>query len=187
MRKLMVFNHISLDGYFTDARGDMSWAHKNAQDAEWASWVEGNASGESVLLFGRVTYDLMAGFWPTPLALETNRSVAERMNALPKMVFSRTLTEVSWANTTLLEGDIAETVRSLKTQSGPDLLIMGSGTIVSQLTDARLIDDYQIVVSPLALGGGRTMFDGVKGPMNLRLERTRAFRNGNVVLWYSRS
>jgi dihydrofolate reductase len=186
MRKLSVFNHISLDGYFTDANGDMSCAHRDSNDAEWTSWVAENARGDSVLLFGRVTYELMASFWPTPLALETNRAVAERMNTLPKIVFSRSLTSASWANTTLIKGDIASAARDLKSQPGPDLVILGSGTNVSQLTDARLIDEYQVAVNPIALGAGRTMFEGVTKPVDLRLDRTRAFANGKVVLWYQR-
>ena len=182
MRKLTVFNNVSLDGYFTDAHGDMSWAHR--QDAEWDAFSSENASGGGVLLFGRITYELMASHWPTPEALETMPVVAERMNALPKVVFSRTMDRASWENTDVVNGDIEAAVRSMKERPGPDMVIMGSGTIVSQLTDARLIDEYQIVVTPLVLGDGRTMFDGVKETVELRPTNTRSFKNGNVVLWY---
>jgi dihydrofolate reductase len=184
MRTLGVFNQVSLDGYISDRNGDMSWAHKH--DPEWQSFTGENASGEAALLFGRVTYELMASYWPTPLALEQNRAVAERMNALQKFVFSRTLDSVSWANTTLVKGDIAAAVRKLKAEPGPDLLIMGSGTIVSQLTDAGLIDEYRIVMNPVVLGDGRTMFSGVKSRLGFELAKSRTFTNGNVVLWYSR-
>jgi dihydrofolate reductase len=184
MRTLGVFNQVSLDGYIADRNGDMSWAHKH--DPGWQSFTAENASGEAALVFGRVTYELMASYWPTPLALEQNRAVAERMNALPKIVFSRTLDSVSWANTTLVEGDIGTAVRELKAERGPDLLIMGSGTIVSQLTDAGLIDEYQIVVNPIVLGEGRTMFSGVKARPDFELAKARTFTNGNVVLWYRR-
>ena len=182
MRKLMVFNSVSLDGFFADARGDMSWAHK--QDAEWGEFVSGNASGESVLVFGRVTYDLMAGYWPTAQALQANRVVAERMNGLKKIVFSRTLHEAAWQNTRLIKSDIAGEIRKLKREPGPDLVIMGSGSIVSQLTVARLIDEYQVVLCPIVLGSGRTLFAGVEQKVGLTLKKTRSFRNGNVVLWY---
>lgn len=182
MRKLTVFNQVSLDGYFTDAHGDMSWAHK--QDAEWGAFAAENASGGGELVFGRVTYELMASFWPTPAALQTAPVVAERMNSLPKVVFSRTLDEASWNNTRLIKGDLAAAMRKLKAEPGPDMVIMGSGSIVSQLTDARLIDEYQIVVNAIVLGSGRTMFEGVKEKTNLKLKKTRSFSNGNVVLWY---
>jgi dihydrofolate reductase len=182
MRKLTVFNQVSLDGYFTDAHGDMSWAHK--QDAEWNAFAAENASGGGVLCFGRVTYDLMASFWPTPQALAISPVMAERMNNLPKIVFSNTVDKPSWNNTKVVKGDIAAEVRKMKQAPGPDMAIMGSGTIVSQLTDARLIDGYQVVVNPIVLGSGRTMFEGVKERLDLTTVKTRSFSNGNVVIWY---
>ena len=94
MPKLGVFNSVSLDGYFTDATGDMSWAHNAKPDPDWDAFTIGNARGGGVLLFGRVTYDLMMRYWPTPLAIEQMPTVAERMNKLPKVVFSRTLISV---------------------------------------------------------------------------------------------
>src|ERR1700687_5198996 len=95
MRKLVVFNNVTLDGYFAGRNGDISWAHQ--EDAECNAFVAENASGGGVLVFGRITYDLMASYWPTPLALETMPVVAERMNNLPKVVFSRTLDQVELA------------------------------------------------------------------------------------------
>jgi len=182
MRKLTVFNSVSLDGYFSDSHGDMSWAHR--QDAEWGAFVSGNASGGGLLVFGRVTYDLMAGYWPTAAALQGNPVVAEQMNNLPKIVFSRTLDRASWNNTKLIKGDIVAATRQLKREPGPDMVILGSGSIVPQLTDARLIDEYQIVLCAVVLGGGRTMFQGVKQKQDLSLKQARPFSNGNVVLWY---
>ena len=121
MRKLIVFNTVTLDGYFTDAKGDMSWAHKD--DAEWNEFVAGNASGGGTLLFGRVTYELMASFWPTPLALKQYPVVAERMNNLSKVVFSRTLDHASWNNTKLVKGDLATEVRKLKEEAGQGIFL----------------------------------------------------------------
>jgi dihydrofolate reductase len=182
MRKLVTYTMVSLDAYFTDANGDMSWAHK--KDPEWQAFVSENASGGGQLLFGRVTYDLMASFWPTPFAAQSNPIVVERMNSLPKIVFSRTLDKASWNNTTLVTGDLTTEVRKLKREPGPNMTIMGSGSIVAQLADAGLIDEYQIVVSPLVLGNGRTPFEGVKKKLPLKLTHSRAFGNGNVVLCY---
>jgi dihydrofolate reductase len=182
MRKLIVFNHVSLDGYFVDSKGEMSWAHK--QDAEWNAFVQGNASGGGELLFGRITYDLMASFWPTPVATQMFPVVAERMNNLPKVVFSRTLDKASWSNTKLIRNGMASEVRKMKQEPGEGMVIMGSGTIVSQLAQEGLIDEYQMVVSPIVLGDGRTMFEGVKERLPLKLTKTRAFGNGNVLLCY---
>ena len=89
MRKVHVFDSISLDGFFTDARNDMSWAHR--RDPEWNAFVAGNAGGNGALLFGRVTYEQMRAFWPTPQAAQMMPEVAAGMNAMPKYVVSRTL------------------------------------------------------------------------------------------------
>jgi dihydrofolate reductase len=182
MRKLSVFDNVSLDGFFTDAKNDMSWAHK--RDEEWNAFAGGNASGNGALLFGRVTYEMMKAFWPTPQAAQMMPEVAAGMNRLQKFVVSRTMDAADWQNTTVLKGDAVASVKALKAQDGPDLVILGSGSLVSALTEARLIDAYQIVLSPVVLGAGRTLFETVKTRLNLRLTNTRPFANGNVVLWY---
>jgi len=176
MRKLIVFNQVSLDGYFTDADGDMSWAHK--QDAEWNAFVAENARSGGELLFGRITYELMKSYWPTPAAAKAAPVVAEQMNNLPKIVFSRTLDKASWNNTKLVGGDLAAEIRKMKNEPGEQMVIMGSGTIVSQLTAEGLIDEYQIVVNPIVLAKGRTMFQGIKRKLNLKRTKTRSFGNG---------
>ncbi|MGD0726495.1 MAG: dihydrofolate reductase family protein [Spirochaetia bacterium] len=182
MRKLIVFNSISVDGYFVDMTGDMSWAHN--KDPEFDAFVEGNASAGGELLFGRITYELMASYWPTPLAMENDPVVAKGMNSLPKVVFSRTMDKASWSNTKLVKGDLAAEVRKMKKGPGKDMVIMGSGSIVSQLAHEGLIDEYQVVVVPVVLGDGRTMFEGIKRKLKLKLTKTRAFGNGNVYLCY---
>ncbi len=184
MQRLLVFNHVSLDGYFTDANGDMSFARQDNQDAEWNAFVAGNVRGGGTLLFGRITYELMASFWPTPFAAQSMPLVAARMNNHPKVVFSRTLDRASWSNTRLVAGDMVGEVRRMKDEVGEGLVILGSGSIVCQLTQYGLIDEYQIVVNPIVLGKGRTMFDGIKERVHLKLADSRAFGNGNVLLCY---
>ena len=182
MRKLTVFNSVTLDGYFTDAKGDMSWAHAN--DPEWNAFVAGNAKGECAMVFGRITYEMMAGWWPTPAAMKSMPGMAEQMNSAPKVVFSRTLNQASWNNTTVVKSDLAAAIRKMKQEPGPDILIFGSGSIVAQLAQEGLIDEFQIALVPLALGKGRTMFDGVTKKLKMKLTKTRAFANGNVFLCY---
>jgi dihydrofolate reductase len=183
MRKLLVFNSVTIDGYFTDPHGDMSWAHQ--QDPEWNEFVAGNAGSGGELVFGRITYELMAGWWPTPMAAKQFPEVAEHMNQLPKVVFSRTLDQASWQNTRLLKGNPADEVRKLKAETGAGLVIMGSGSIVSQLALENVIDEYQLVVNPIALGAGRTMFAGISEKLKLKLTNSRTFKNGNVLLCYT--
>lgn len=182
MRKLTVFIHTSLDGFFVDRHGDMSWAHQ--QDAEWNAFAAENAGGGGALVFGRVTYQMMASFWPTPQAAQVMPAVAAQMNQMAKFVFSRTLTEATWQNTQLISGDIVTAMRNLKQATGPDLVILGSGSIVSQLAASGLIDAYQLVINAIVLGQGRSLFPDVPGRLPLRHLQTRTFANGNVVLTY---
>lgn len=181
-RKLVVFNQVTLDGYFAGPNGDLSWAHKD--DPEWNAFVAENATAGGVLVFGRVTYEMMASFWPTPQAIKSYPAVAEGMNNLPKVVFSRTLNKVSWNNTKLVKGDLAAAIRKMKSEPGKQMTILGSGSIVSQLAQAGLIDEYQIVLNPVVLGRGRTMFDGIQKKLTLKRTKTRTFDNGNVLQCY---
>ncbi len=182
MARLSVFNQISLDGYICDTNGDMSWAHRD--DPEWNQFTAENTGGGGQLVLGRITYDLMAGFWPTPFAVEQMPQVAERMNNMPKLVFSRKLREAAWNNTRVFNGDIAGEIRRMKQETGPDMTILGSGSIVSQLAPESLIDEYQTVVVPIVLGSGKTMFAGIKEKINLKMIQVRTFANGNVLLRY---
>ena len=135
-------------------------------------------------MFGRITYDLMTRYWPTPAAMKNSPAVAEGINKVPKVVFSRTLDKASWNNTRLVKGDPVQEVRKMKAAPGEDMVILGSGSIVSQLAQAGLIDEYQIVVSPIVLGEGKTMFDGIQKKLPLTLAKSRTFGNGNVLLCY---
>lgn len=179
MRKLLVFNLVTLDGYFAGPQGDISW---HRVDDEFQELANQAANSGNTLLFGRVTYQLMVGYWPTPEALRTDPVVAAGMNAAEKIVFSRTLTSADWNNTRLCSGGMLEEVRTLKQGSGKDLTVLGSGSVVAQLADAGLVDEYQILVNPVVLGQGRTMFEGVKGPLSFNVSKTRVFKNGNVLL-----
>jgi dihydrofolate reductase len=185
MRRMVAFNNVTLDGFYTGLDGDMSWAHKF--DPEWLEFTNENAKGGAVLAFGRKTYDMMAGYWPTPMALKNMPTVAEAMNKQPKLVFSRTMNEAKWNNTTLIKGgDLATEVRKIKGESGDDVVIMGSGNLISQLAQAKLIDEYQIALTPIVIGKGKSMFDGVD-KTSLKLTKSRAFGNGTVMLWYQPS
>jgi dihydrofolate reductase len=184
MRKLIVFNHVTLDGYFAGTNGDFSWARLGNDDPEYQAWVTENSQGESQLLFGRKTYDLMSGYWPTPMANQHDPIVAKRMNALPKVVFSTTLDQALWNNTTLIKGNIVEEIKKMKNEPGPGMLIFGSGSIIAQLAPEHLIDEYQMVIDPVALGKGKTMFEGMQQLLSLKLTKTRIFNNGKIFLSY---
>jgi len=183
MRRLVVFNNLSIDGRFVDQDGNMGWA-KGGNDEEFEAFGSENARGGGTLIFGRITYELMASFWPTRQAIDSLPVVAERMNNGSKVVFSRTLRKASWNNTRLVKGDMVAEVRRMRKEPGDGMVILGSGSVVSQLAGEGLIDEYQIVLNPVALGGGRTMFDGIKEKLNLKLTNSRVFRSGKVFLCY---
>jgi dihydrofolate reductase len=184
MRRLTMFNNLTLDGFFTDRNGTIGWAHQRQPDEESNAFVTENASSGGALVLGRITYEQMVSFWPTPQAHQMMPAVARGMNQAPKIVFSRTLDEVTWNNTTLIKDDPAGAMRKLKREAGPDLAILGSGTIVSQLTAARLIDEFKVLINPFILGKGRTLFEGLQDQLELRLVGSRTFKNGNVFLRY---
>src|SRR5271170_8154373 len=150
MRTLRVFESISVDGYFAGAGGDMGWAHAGSEDAEFADWVGGNATSGGELLLGRITYQMMEAFWPTALAAQQMPAVAKGMNAARKYVISRTI-QPTWNNTHLVEGDAVRTVREIRKSAGPDIAVLGSGSVAAQLGEAGLVDEYQFVVIPVAL------------------------------------
>jgi dihydrofolate reductase len=185
MRSLIVFNSVTVDGYFTGPTGDMSWAHREHTDPEFDAFVAGNAKTGGMLLMGRVTYDMMASWWPTPQAIKAFPEVAAGMNSTPKVVFSRKMEKADWNNTRVVKGDLAAEVKKLKQEPGPGMAILGSGSIVAQLAPTGLIDEYTFVLTPVVLGNGRTLFDGMKEKLNLELTKSRPFKNGNVVLSYS--
>jgi dihydrofolate reductase len=183
MRRLTVFETVSANGYFTGPGGDFSWAYALPASEDFQQFVRGNAGEPGVMLFGRVTYEMMKAYWPTAEAKKAQPDVAKGMNEAEKLVFSRTLKTADWA--TLVKEDPLTHVRALKKTAGRDLVVLGSGSLVARL--APLIDTLQLVVAPIALPAGKTLLEGVKEPLRLTLSSVRSFNNGNAVLTYSRA
>jgi len=136
MPRIHVFESISTDGYFKSANGDVDWTHRLPSDPEFDAWVAGNASSGGALLFGRTTYEMMVSFWPTPAAAQQMPEVAKGMNSAKKYVLSRTLRGSSWNNTTVLPS-----IDDLKA----DVTILGSGSVVAQLSQRKLVAEYTFV------------------------------------------
>jgi dihydrofolate reductase len=134
------------------------------------------------MLLGRVTYQLFAGYWPSATGPD-----AERMNQLPKVVFSRTLKKVDWANSRLAKGDVAQEVASLKGQPGKELALFGSSDLAGELTRLGLIDEYRIIVTPAVLGSGTPAFKNIESPLPLKLSKAATWSSGMVALWYGRA
>lgn len=181
MRKLTTFNFITLNGFYKGLDEDIGWHKHGGEEAEYS---EAMLALNNVLLFGRKTYENMVSFWPTPMAKELFPEVAEGMNKAEKIVFSNTLGAVTWENTRVMNGDIVEKVRQLKRSPGNDLTILGSGSIVSLFSDSELIDEYQVMLDPVAIGEGSSIFSRIKHQLNLKLTGTRTFKSGVVLLNY---
>jgi dihydrofolate reductase len=184
MRKVIMLNRVSLDGFFAGPNGEIyDWF---ISDPEVDKAAHEMAQADTIL-FGRVTYQLFESVWPKvaddPNAPKEARITANEVNKMTKVVFSNTLKEVTWENSKLFKGNLAEEVRKLKQGNGPDILIFGSGTIVKQLADEGLLDEYLFVLTPVILGAGKSLFKDVK-KFNLELLEARDFNSGNVLLHY---
>ncbi len=181
MRKLIVFNMISVDGFFAGENDDISW---HQVDAEFNEFAINQLQNAGALLFGRKTYELMAGYWPSPARLQDDPVVAGHMNSISKLVFSKSLSQADWENTTLMRAIDAVEITKLKNEPGKDMYIFGSGTIVQQCTQLGLIDEYRFMINPVALGSGKKMFDKQQ---NLRFIKSKEFKNGNLLVYYQPS
>jgi len=181
MRKVVVFNMVSVDGFFAGPNGEIDWHNV---DAEFNDYAIAMLKTYGTLVFGRVTYDLMAGYWPKEPALADDPVVAGYMNSLPKIVFSKTMQAADWNNTQVVKEVKAEEVLKMKQDKGQDIAILGSGTIVQALTNLGLVDEYRLMVNPVILGAGKPLFKGIKDKLSLKLLETKVFKNGNVLLRY---
>jgi dihydrofolate reductase len=181
MRKILVFENVTLDGFMAGPNGELDWAIRDDEVTEYSK--EGNESADT-FLFGRVTYDMMASFWPTPMGKSTNPVFAEALNNTPKFVFSKTLKKADWQNTEVLQELTKEEILKLKQLPGKNMLIFGSGSLVEQLTKLGLIDEYQLMLNPVVLGKGIPLFKDTTEKMNLTLVQARTFKSGLVLLRY---
>ncbi len=186
MRRISVFNHVTVDGFFAGPNGEIDWFKDIKKDDEWEKYTHEQAkSGSGTLMFGHTTYEMMKSYWPIPDAIKNDPDMAKVVNHSPKIVFSKTLATVEegpdWKNINLLHEIKPEEIRKMKEKE--NITILGSGTIVQQLANIGLIDEYNLVVVPIILGAGKPLFKDVK-KMNLKLFGARAFKNGIVLLKY---
>jgi dihydrofolate reductase len=183
MRKVILFNLITLDGYFEGThKWDIDWHRVDEEFDEFSIDQLNHAGG---IIFGRVTYEGMASFWSSPKAIETDPVVAAKMNSLPKFVFSRTKEKADWNNSQIIKGDAVQELKKLKEQPGNDLFIFGSADLASTFIKHNMIDEYRLLVNPILLGKGGAMFTDNGESINLKLLNIRVFHNGNVLLKYA--
>lgn len=183
MRKLFSFMFTTLDGYHAGPDGELDWSNV---DDEFHEFSIRQMNDIDTLLFGRITYEHMAQFWPSPEAREVNPVTAERMNSVHKLVFSSTLTDATWENSELVATDPVAKIDELKQRPGDsDLALFGSSTLTTSLLDTGVVDEVRVMVNPILLGNGVSLLRGLTDRVELRLARTITFHNGNVLLCYT--
>jgi dihydrofolate reductase len=198
-RRIVTFNWTTADGYFAGADGDLDWV---VPDAEQAKAAAESISGFDTVLFGRRTYQLFEGFWRHAVVDEIGTipdphhpgrrsaehgAIAIALKRMTKVVFSRSMKEATWENSRLIREVDPREIEKMKVQRGRDLIIFGSGSIVSELTRHGLIDEYQFAVCPVLLGSGQSLVRGVAKRLPLDLLEAKRLPSGDVILRYARS
>jgi len=196
MRKIVVFDRVSADGYYSAMDGNLNWA---VPEPELDKAAAGSLDGAGTMLFGRRTYDMFESFWPNvlgdgPTAPDPHaagrrnaemHAMAVWINASEKVVFSRTRQSVTWTNSRLVPEFDPRQVAALKEQPGRDIMVFGSGSIASLLAEHDLVDEYQLIINPILLGGGQSLMRGVSAPRKVELIESTTYPSGNVKLRYA--
>lgn len=183
MRKIILSMMISLDGYIEDENKQIQW---HVWNEEMDQFMIGFFERIDTLMFGRKTYQGMAEYWPTSLSEQENTGIADKMNQIPKIVFSKTLDSVSWGSWTnirLVSENIRHKLLEMKKDPGKDIVIFGGASLSKSFMDMDLIDEYQLIINPIILGKGTPLFEGLT-KRGLSLMETKIFGCGNVLLYY---
>lgn len=172
---------ITVDGFFEGPNREIDWHNV---DNEFNDIAIAFLNSIDLLIFGRITYELMAGYWPTPSAITDDPVVAEKMNSLPKIVISKTLKTADWNNTELLNEYNKEEIFKLKNQTGKNIAIFGSSDLALNFLQDNLIDELRVFINPVLISKGKTLLNGLSTRLNLKLLKTQTFKSGNVLLIY---
>ena len=198
MRRILMFNHVTADGYFAGSDGSLNWV---VPDEEIDTAAVQRMHTIDTILLGRRTYELFEAYWPHALTdsetaadphdssrrSSTLRDMAVWINEAKKLVFSRTLKNVGWKNTRILPEIDPRAIEAMKREQGKDMIVFGSGSVVLELTRHGLIEEYQFVLNPVLLGEGRRLLEGLSKGAKLELRESRQYPSGNVVLRYERA
>ena len=167
--------------FYEGPNGEFDWP---VVDDEFNDFAIRQLDEADALCFGRVTYEHMAAHWPTDQAQANDPAITSRMNTKPKLVFSTALNHAGWSNTTIIAGEAVEQIETVKTAPGGDLLVLGSAHLTAHFAAAGVLDELRIMVCPIAIGQGRSLFEDLKDRLALRLAHVRPFNSGNVLLTY---
>lgn len=181
MAKLTSFTFISLNGFYKGINEDINWHQHGGEEAEYS--VD-SLKSDDILLFGRVTYEMMKSFWPTQMAYDSFPEVADGMNNSVKLVASKSLKSADWKNTQIIKENLIERITELKKTSKKNITLLGSGKVLKQLSNANLVDEYQIMVDPIFIENGETILDNLNYNINLELTKSKVFKSGTILLYY---
>lgn len=183
MRRLIIDSIISLDGYYADPNNSIDWFDFDFGEQEWSMDI---LRGADTIVFGRRTYEEFSAFWPTskPKDAGFDPYLTQRLNDLRKFVFSKSLSDAPWKPSTIVRENLGEAITKLKGQSGKDMVVIGSGSVVAALVRDRLVDEYRIRIRPIILGSGKPLFVDRSARHPLNLVSSRAFKNGVLGLQY---
>jgi dihydrofolate reductase len=181
MAKLTSFTFISLNGFYKGINEDINWHQHGGEEAEYS--VE-SLKSNNILLFGRVTYEMMKSFWPTQMAYDSFPEVADGMNNSEKLVVSKTLNSTDWENTQIIKENLIERISELKKSSKKNITILGSGKILKELANANLVDEYQIMIDPVFIETGEPILDSLNNSITLELTKSKVFKSGTILLYY---
>src|ERR1700722_12132625 len=181
MRTLASFIITSLDGFYEGPNGEFDWL---IPDEEFNDFAARQLDDADTLGFGRATYEHMAAYWPTEQARVNDPAITSRMNTKPKVVFSTGLEHADWSNTTVIAGEAVARIETVTTAPGGELLVLGSAHLTAHFAAAGVLDELRIMVCPIVLGSGRSLFEDLKERISLMLLGCRQFDSGNVLLCY---
>ena len=184
MRTVASFIVTTMDGFYEGPNGEFDWL---VPDEEFNDFAVRQLDEADTLGFGRATYEHMAAYWPTDQAQANDPAITSRMNTKPKLVFSTTLEQARWTNTTIIAGDAVEQLHTVKTGHGGELLVLGSTHLTAHFAAAGVLDELRIMVCPIAIGQGRSLFEDLKHRLAFTLAHVRPFDSGNVLLTYRSS
>ncbi len=184
MKKIIAVEWLSLDGYFSRENNETDWF---VWDKEMEAYYKEMFKDFDTILFGSTTYKIMADYWPKSPSTDESSDIKNFMNNSRKIVFSKTLNNTEWNNSEVMKEISSEKIIAMKQAIGKDIVIFGSGSVVSHLTTLKLIDEYKFLINPVFLGNGKTIFKNEEAKAKLKYLNSKTFGNGNIMLQYELS
>ena len=177
---------MTVDGFVAGPNGELDWM-TFGEDDEMFAQINSLTDGSDTILMGRKMTDGFIDYWTSVLPESPEYSFAQKMVNIPKIVFSKTIMESKWVNTTVANGDLVEEVEKLKQQDGKDIIVYGGAGFVSNLVKKNLIDEYYLFVNPVAIGNGMTIFGKIDGKFPLKMVNAKQFECGETMLKYAKN